>query len=204
MAEQLDPKTTALIVFDMQKGQINVDDPQRQKWLKDSNIVANCVALVQTARKASVPIFYVKNNRRPDGADQPDVITDQGMRQAAAAGRAGGGAPVAGAQEIIDDLKPAPGDFVVDKIRMGAFSSTMLDTLLRAKKVENVIICGVRTTVGVATTVRDGRDLGYNMVLASNATGGVTPEDHQWMLEKIFPMFGRVRTVEQIEQMLGQ
>ena len=203
MAERLNPKTTALIVFDMQKGQINVDDPQRQKWLKDSNIVANCVALVQTARQASVPIFYVKNNRRPDGSDQPDVITDQGMRQAAAAGRAGGGAPVAGAQEIIDDLKPAPGDFVVDKIRMGAFSSTMLDTLLRTKRIENVVICGVRTTVGVATTVRDGRDLGYNMVLASNATGGVPPEDHQWMLEKIFPMFGRVRTVEQIQEMLG-
>lgn len=201
MAESLDPKVTALIIFDMQKGQFNIPDPERQKWIRESNIVANAVELVAAARKANVLIYYVRNNRRADGLDQPDVLTDAGMR-------AGGGRPGGGGNpqqfEIIDELKPQEGDFVVDKIKQGGFSGTALDSLLRARRMEHVIIAGVRTTVGVETTVRDGRDLGYNMVVASNATGGVSPEDHQWTLEKIFPQLSRVRTVAQIKEMLGQ
>jgi nicotinamidase-related amidase len=202
-AERLDARATALVVFDMQKSQFEVDDEERQRWLRESNIVANCVSLVATVRRAGAQVVFVKNNRRPDGADQPNVVTDQSLRQQGGAATAP--VDVATLQrrtEIIDELKPEPADFVVDKIRTGAFSSTMLDTLLRARKIDTVIICGVRTTVGVATTVRDGRDLGYNMVVASDATGGVAPEDHQWMLDHIFPMVARVRTVDEIGRML--
>jgi nicotinamidase-related amidase len=202
-AERLDPRSTGLIVFDMQKGQFEVGDEERQRWLRESNIVANCVALVATARRAGVQVFFVKNNRRSDGTDQPQVITDQSLRQGAPAAPPMDDPAAQRRSEIIDELKPEPADFIVDKIRTGGFSSTMLDTLLRARKIEHVIICGVRTTVGVATTVRDGRDLGYNMVIASDATGGVAPEDHRWMLEKIFPTVGRVRTVDEISGMLG-
>lgn len=198
--ERLDSKTTALVVFDMQKGQFNVQDPQRQRWLKESNILANCVELVRAARGAGLPIYYVRNNRRPDGLDQKPVLVDAGL----GGGPGRGGPPDPSAQEIVDELKPQPGDFVVDKVRMGAFSSTMLDTLLRARGIDTFVICGVRTTVGVETTVRDARDLGYNVVTASDCTGGIDPEEHRWVLEKVFPMFCRIRSLAQIKQMLGQ
>lgn len=197
--ERLDPSATALVVFDMQNGQIRVADEQRQAWLTESQIVQRCVDLVAAARSAGVPIYYVRNNRRADGADQAPVLTDRGM--------GGGGAtppPYPGWQwEIIDELAPEDGDFVVDKIRMGAFSSTPLDTLLRARGIDTVVLCGVRTTIGIANTVRDGRDLLYNMVVAADATGGVDPDEHRWMLDHIFPIFGRVRTVEQLRSMLA-
>jgi nicotinamidase-related amidase len=201
--ERLDSRTTAIVVFDMQKGQFEVDDAERLRWLRESNVLGNCVILVTAARRAGVTIFFVKNNRRADGADQPHVITDQSLRQQGAAAPAADAATLQRRAELVDELKPEPADFIVDKIRTGAFSSTMLDTLLRARKIDTVVICGVRTTVGVATTVRDGRDLGYNMVVASDATGGVAPEDQRWMLEHIFPMVARVRTVEQISLMLS-
>jgi nicotinamidase-related amidase len=201
MEERLDLRTTALVIFDMQKGQFNVTDPERQRWLKESNILANCVDLVKTAREAGIQVMYVRNNRRPDGLDQKQVITDQSL---AAPPGGGGGAPNPQQWEIVDELKPEPQDIVIDKIRMGAFSSTTLDTILRARGVETFILCGVRTTVGVETTVRDGRDLGYNIVLTSDCTGGIAPEDHRWVLEKIFPMFCRVRSLAQVKGMLGQ
>ena len=84
-----------------------------------------------------------------------------------------------------------------------AFSATALDTLLRARDIETIALCGVRTTVGIETTVRDGRDLGYNMVLVSDCTGGIAPDEHQWVLEHIFPMLARVRTGKQVATMLG-
>jgi nicotinamidase-related amidase len=196
--EKFDPQSTGLIVFDMQNGQFKTSDPVRNQWLSESRIVENAVSLIAAARASGVKVFYVRNNRRPDGGDQHDVITDQSL-----GGGGGGGARIENPNGIIDEVAPVDGDFVIDKIRMGGFSSTPLDTIFRAQGIKTVVICGVRTTVGVATTVRDGRDLGYNMVVASDATGGVAPEEHQWMLEHIFPIFGRVRTVSQIQAALS-
>jgi len=99
-----------------------------------------------------------------------------------------------------DEITPRPDDYVVPKFRQGAFSGTTLDTFLRARGIETVVLCGV----GIETTCRDGRDLGYNMVLVGDCTGGVAPEDHQWTLDHIFPMIARVRTGAQIAAMLGR
>jgi nicotinamidase-related amidase len=195
--ERLDVKTTAMVVFDMQKGQFELDDPQRQQWLRESNILANCVELLATARAAGLPVFYIHNNRRPDFADQKEVLTDAG------GGARGGSVTGTRPWEIVDELKPEPNDYLVPKYRHGAFSSTSFDILLRARGIETLILCGVRTTVGIETTVRDGRDLGYNMVVVSDCTGGVSPEDHRFVIERIFPMLARVRTRAQVAAMLG-
>jgi len=195
--ERLDPARTVLVIFDMQKGQFEVNEPERQQWLRESNVLSNVVELKKTARAAGLPVFYVQNSRRPDFADQAEVLTDAG----------GGvrGGPVIGTRgwEIVDELKPDPEDEVVPKFRQGAFSSTVLDALLRARRVDTIVLCGVRTTVGIETTVRDGRDLGYNMVVVSDCTGGVSAEDHQWTVQKIFPTISRVRTRAQVAAMLG-
>ena len=199
--ERLDPPTTALVVFDMQKGQFEVNDPERQLWLKESNILANAVELIRVCRGAGLPVFYIQNSRRPDFADQKEVLTD-----ASIAGGGARGGPVVGTRpwEIMDEIKPQPEDYVVPKFRQGAFSATALDTLLRARATETIVLCGVRTTVGIETTVRDGRDLGYNIVLVSDCTGGIAPDEHQWVLERIFPMLARVRTRVQVAAMLGK
>ena len=199
-AERLDPATTALVVFDMQKGQFEVNDPERQSWLKDSKVLGNTVELLRVARAAGLPVLYIQNSRRPDFADQKEVLTD-----ASIAGGGARGGPVVGTRpwEIMDEFKPRPEDYVVPKFRQGAFSATALDTLLRARGIETIVLCGVRTTVGIETTVRDGRDLGYNMVLVSDCTGGIAPDEHQWVLEHIFPMLARVRTGKQVATMLG-
>src|SRR6059058_3093136 len=104
--ERLDPTRTGLIIFDMQKGQFEVNDPERLRWISDSNIVANSVALLAAARFAGIPVFYVQNNRRPDFADQKEVLTDSTVPGAPAGG------PVVGtrAWEFLDEIKPEPAD----------------------------------------------------------------------------------------------
>jgi len=143
--EHLDPRATALIVFDMQNGGVRGGDDERTRWIAESRIVEHCVDLVAAARAAGVRVFYVRNSRRADGADQHDTITDQSI--AAARANRPAAAPPVNQYDMIDELKPEPGDFIVDKIRTGGFSSTALDTLFRANKITDVVICGVRTTV---------------------------------------------------------
>ncbi len=195
--ERLDRTTTGLVIFDMQKGQFEVDDPERRRWLAEANILANTVRLLSAARSAGLPIFYIQNTRRPDFADQKAVLTD--------AGGAARGGPVLGTRgwELLDEITPEPQDDVILKYRQGAFSGTPLDTLLRARGIDTLILAGVRTTHGIETTVRDGRDLGYNMVVVSDCTGGVSPEDHRFTVERIFPMLARVRSGAQVAAMLN-
>ena len=199
-SERLDRASTALVVFDMQKGQFEVNDPERQRWLRESNVLGNTVELLQAARAAGLPVFYIQNTRRPDFADQKEVLTD-----ASIAGGGARGGPVVGTRpwEIMDEIKPQPDDYVLPKFRQGAFSATALDTLLRARGIDTIILCGVRTTVGIETTVRDGRDLGYNIVLVSDCTGGVAPDEHDFVVQRIFPTLARVRTGAQVADMLA-
>ena len=78
-SERLDRASTALVVFDMQKGQFEVNDPERQRWLRESNVLGNTVELLQVARAAGLPVFYIQNTRRPDFADQKEVLTDTNL-----------------------------------------------------------------------------------------------------------------------------
>jgi len=198
--EQLDPKSTALVVFDMQKGQLGI--PWRKKFLDETDIVPRCVELVAAARAVGVPIFYVENVRQRNGRDQAPVITDDSI--------AGAGQPPEVTTipdperwETLDDLSPEPQDFRVGKIRWGSFHYTQLESLLRTNRLDTVIMCGVRTQVGIETSLRDGRELGFNMLVARDATGGCPQDIHDFLMDRIFPMFCRVRTVAQLREMLG-
>src|SRR5947207_507283 len=83
------------------------NDAERQRWLRESNVLGNTVELLQVARAAGLPVFYIQNTRRPDFADQKEVLTD-----ASIAGGGARGGPVVGTRpwEIMDEIKPKPDD----------------------------------------------------------------------------------------------
>jgi nicotinamidase-related amidase len=89
------------------------------------------------------------------------------------------------------------------KYRWSSFYQTYLDLALRARGIDTLIISGGSTDVGVASTLYSGRDMDYNMIVASDACG--TSHDqraHDMLMELIFPRMARVRTTEQIIQMI--
>src|SRR5437764_12052773 len=104
-SERLDRASTALVVFDMQKGQFEVNDPERQRWLRESNVLGNTVELLQVARAAGLPVCYIQNTRRPDFADQKEVLTDASIVGGAARGWPVG---VARPWEMMDEINPRP------------------------------------------------------------------------------------------------
>ena len=199
-AERLDPTTTGLIVFDMQKGQLGI--PWRRKFLDETDIVQKCAEFIAIARDRGIPIFYVENVRQRNGKDQPPIITDESLANAGKSPDIST-IPEAERMDTLDELKPEPQDFRVGKIRWGSFHYTQLESLLRTNKLDTVIMCGVRTQVGVETTLRDGRELGFNMIAARDATGGCPQELHNYLMDNVFPLFCRVRTVAQLRDMLA-
>jgi nicotinamidase-related amidase len=198
--ERLDPKSTALVVFDMQKGQLGI--PWRKKFLEETDVVQKCAELIALAREKGMPIFYVENVRQKNGKDQPPVISDESIANAGKPPEVST-IPDPERWETLDELAPQPEDFRVGKIRWGSFHYTQLESLLRTNKIDTVIVSGVRTQVGVETTLRDGRELGFNMISARDATGGCEQDLHNYLMDNVFPMFCRVRTVAQLRDMLA-
>jgi ureidoacrylate peracid hydrolase len=78
--------------------------------------------------------------------------------------------------EIVDDLKPHPGDLVVVKSRYSGFAGTNLDSLLRARKIRFLFFVGMATNVCVESTLRDAYCLDYWAVLITDATLQAGPE----------------------------
>jgi len=94
--------------------------------------------------------------------------------------------------EIVDELKPRPeiGDLVIRKSRYSAFAGTNLDQVLRARRIRNVVLCGVALNVCVETTLRDAYHHEYFPLLLEDATHHAGPpylrEATLWNVERFF------------------
>jgi nicotinamidase-related amidase len=105
--------------------------------------------------------------------------------------------------EIIDALKPLPGEHLLRKTSIGAFASTHIDSLLRALGAEQLWLCGVSTNMCVETTAREAADRGYLVTLVEDACGTTHEELHQVTMRNFQRLFGRVRSTAQSLEELG-
>ncbi|MEL7027727.1 MAG: isochorismatase family cysteine hydrolase [Pseudomonadota bacterium] len=100
--------------------------------------------------------------------------------------------------EIVAELAPLPGEAILNKTTMGAFGSTGLDMLLKAKGVTEIVCTGVSTNNCVGMTAFEAADRGYGVVLAADATGTCSDEMQAASLTTFRRLWGRVMTTSEI------
>jgi nicotinamidase-related amidase len=185
MQDRLDPRRTALLVIDMQRNAYEGND-ERARLLRVSGIAERLAELVRAARTRGALIVYVMATRRADSSDQVRLPIQGGL--------SGVGRPAEGTEEwqVIETLRPEPGDYVVPKRRRNAFHGTDLDLLLRARGITTLLVGGQRTTIGVEGTVRDAFDRDYAVVVLSDGCGGVRDDEQDWAMRRVFPSLARV------------
>lgn len=189
MALQLDPKTTALVVIDLQQAIMHMtavpyscaEVAERSKKIADA-----------LREKGGLPIFV-----RVDIADFTDLPVDAPSRQA------GSPPPPPSASELVAESGVQPGDPVVTKRHWGAFAGTDLEQILRDHGIETVILTGVATNFGVESTARQGTGLGFPFVIVEDACSALDVESHRFAFEKIFPRLTRVRSTDEVIAALG-
>jgi nicotinamidase-related amidase len=115
----------------------------------------------------------------------------------------GGGAPPPNASELVPETGVQAGDVIVAKRQWGAFHGTDLDQHLRRRGIRTIVLGGIATNIGVESTARSAHDLGYELVFAEDAMSSLSAEVHEFPIKNIFPLMGRVRSVEQIMKALG-
>ncbi len=181
----LDPRSTALVVIDLQKG--IVARPTAPHTAHD--VVERTRRLAERLRQLKGTVVLVHVAYAPDGRDR--------LAQQIDAPPWSGTTPPDWA-EIVPALGPLDGDVVVTKRNWGAFYGTDLDLHLRRRGVRTIVLTGIATNFGVESTARDAFERNYQLVFAEDAMAGMAAEAHQFAVTQIFPRLGLVRNTEEI------
>lgn len=100
--------------------------------------------------------------------------------------------------QIVDALRPQPGDIVLEKLAFSAFFGTALDTILRKLGVRELVITGVTTSICVESTARDAVQHGFKTCIVSDATAEWDLARHERALEQMAYAFSRVAKLEDV------
>ena len=104
---------------------------------------------------------------------------------------------------FLPEIGPAAGDVVVDRTSVGAFAGTSLHAVLGTRGAASLILCGVVANESVQQTAREAVDLGYHVVVASNACAAETWAHHGFVMATIVGGMIRTRTAEGVLEMLA-
>lgn len=191
------PGRTALVVVDMQNafckdfgsmGKIGLDIGMLKAAIEP------CRKLIEGARAAGVPIVYTRYVYRPDYADGGVLV----KYLLPALGEANHLAANTDDIEVVEELFPQDGDFVVDKNRPSAFYATGLEPVLNGLDVDSLIVCGVTTNCCVETTVRDASQRDYKTFVVSDATGELEKERHDFAINTMAFLFAECLSVDEV------
>lgn len=198
----LDPKTTAMIIQDLQNDVISEGGAFAgdggYDHAKSQNVVENVARLAEAARSVGVPVIHVHYVVDP-GA--PGTKLNAGLYRAVkesnALVRGTWGAAAA------PGVEPQEGDLVVEKMRTSAFYNTRLMTLLQGFATEAVIVTGAWTHMSIEHTARYGADAGYRMIVISDACSSINDEWHNAGLNYALTAVGEVASLEEAIEALG-
>ena len=184
--QHLNPKTTALVLIDLQKGIVGRSLAPHS----GPDIVKNGTELARRFRAAGAPVVLVNVAFAPDFKDALRQEVDQPFTPPP------GGFP-ADFSELADGLKGA-GDICITKRQWGAFYGTELNLQLRRRGIQTIVLGGVSTNIGVESTARQAWEHGYSLVFAEDATTSMSTEMHAFSVNHILPRLGKMAKTAEI------
>jgi biuret amidohydrolase len=190
--------TIALVLLDLQKGIVLSDKIPWQDPETPTKALKAAAALLDGARAAGIPVIHVGVNR-PLSRGAFDAVRSANAQKS---GRAPRDilAMAAGSADVEFVLPLLPGEEKVLKIGVSAFEGTRLDALLRNAEARDVVVAGAFTHMVVESTVRQGFDLGYRMIVVEDACCAPAPGPHNAALTVGIPNFATVvKSAEAIE-----
>jgi nicotinamidase-related amidase len=192
--DTLDPRRTALLVMDYQNGVTS-------RFPDTEAPVARTAEAISLVRRLGGTIGYVRVGLSDDDwAAMPATSPFATMLDPS---RRAGLLPDSPHTAIDERVAPEPGDLIVRKSRVGAFSTTDLDRRLRDAGIDTLVLAGISTSGVVLSTLRDGADRDYRLVVLSDACTDPAPGVHDFLVGQIFPRQARVVTTAELPALLA-
>ncbi|HXW69287.1 MAG TPA: cysteine hydrolase [Dissulfurispiraceae bacterium] len=189
-----DSARTAVLIMDYQNDIIAML-PEKERL----PLLEKAGAILKESRQSGLRVIYVVVRFR---AGYPEINPKNklfaGLKES---GRFHEGTPGA---EIHPMVAPKPGDIVVTKRRVGAFSTTDLETILRANNIDTLVLSGISSSGVVLSTVRWAADMDYNLFVVADACADLDKEVHGVLMEKVFPTQATIVTTEEFVKAIGK
>ena len=201
----LDPKTTALVLIDVQECVteeyfvegfkamgIDVEPlmPALDQMGENTNkVLKNIEKILNKCREKGIRPIHIKlGSYLPDAADTGRLHTEAGMFYP----------PGAPGSDFVPEAKPLDGEIVLNKTCSGCVVGTPIDRIIRNLHIDSVLVVGFYTDQCVSTAIRDFRDLGYNVDMIEDAIGAMSQERHDRALQGIQRIYANSETTEQL------
>jgi nicotinamidase-related amidase len=167
---------TALLLMDLQNAIID-------RLGENPDYIGRVQQALRTARTAGLTIIYVVVKFR---RDLPEISTNNKTFSQIKTSKM----PFTEGDALTDihpAFTPEKGDIIVTKRRVGAFSGSDLDVVLRGQNVDHLVLTGLATSGVVLSTLRLAADLDFKITVLADCCADKDEEVHRILTEKVFP-----------------
>ncbi|MSQ61499.1 MAG: cysteine hydrolase [Dehalococcoidia bacterium] len=189
---RIDRERAALLIMDYQN---EIAAPQEER---DPALFERAARVVDAWRTAGLPVYHVVIHFRegyPEVGPRSRMFS--GLK---AAGRLREGTEGAAIHRAV---APLPGEVIVTKKRVGAFSGSDLDLILSGNDRTSLVLMGIATSGVVLSTVRAAADADYELTIIADCCADGDAEVHRVLTEKIFPRQAEVITADDLLRTLA-
>lgn len=187
----LTPKTSALVLIDMQNGFVEPDGGLCIAGAKAT--LPACARALKAARDQGIPVIHIRRHYALDGHDVEPGRLDTWL----AAGK-----PLSDARpdtlEPCPGLEALPGEIVIIKPSWSAFDRTNLEEMLRDLGATCLILAGTTTPNCIRSTCYDAMAHGFEVAVLADATSSRSPEVQAANLEDMAVIGARIMSTDEL------
>jgi len=197
LKERCDPRLAALLVVDVQNDFVSAEGSAGKRGEDVSAALAimpNLIGLIEAARRVGLTIVYIRTTHS-EWTDTASWIYRSSQKSGLSTCREG-----TWGAEFYEGISPQASERVVIKHRYSAFINTDLNTVLKARGIQSVLVCGVATNVCVETSARDAYMFDYYVTVIDDCSAAYDARLHMATLENIRRHFGLVASSAEIAE----
>lgn len=188
--------TTALLLCDLQNDFIHKDGAYARGGQSAPEIAAlpgKIKPLADAIRAAGGLVLATEFTLVPGRGGEPMIAPH--LKKIRPFLRKGDFAPGSWGQKTLDALQPV--DVAIEKVAYSAFYQTRLEWVIRKLGITRLLVCGIVTNGGVASTVRDAHVRDIDCIVIEDGCAAFSPEVHRTAIDALRPV-GRVATIAEL------
>jgi nicotinamidase-related amidase len=198
---ELNPSRTAVIAVHMQHDVVSADGAFGGFFAAQAaerDVIGQVATLLDAARAAGATTVYTRVAWQPG---YPDLVANSPLLGMVAQTQC----LVEGSEkaQIVPQLTPQDSDVVVTHQRVGGFTASQLDAILRSRGIDTVLFTGVATNASVEGTARQASDLGYRTVVVADACSAADPGAHDASIASL-GLLAEITTVDEATEALSK
>jgi nicotinamidase-related amidase len=197
LGQLLTPEHCAVLTMELQEDVVGTRSsfPELSAAMRAGGALDNAGRLLDAARQVGAGVVHCtagfRSDRRGSATNSPLIAAMLRRPEHMVLGTPG--------VDLVPELRAAPGDLVSDRHNgVSPFTGTDLDGTLRSLGVSTVVATGVSLNLALPGLAIEAVNLGYHVVIASDAVAGVPADYGEAVLRHTLSLVATISTVDAI------